>query len=193
MSEQITIRKAALIAIFTEFLQGYPDPDDADPIGPWGPIIYETLERMRYRMGPFPEPWRVGIGQNRFASVMLNPQPLPPRLAYVAVLAEQLAKSVGNMYEMSEAMPSDFQGYLMEAARGRLHTFMDDCGNGRIPKWPFPWPPRDDSTFDPLGPVEMMTIGVTLYNASRRYANDDFRAILQETADQLINMAAEQM
>jgi hypothetical protein len=196
MSGHFTISKLALVSIVSEFISGYPDPDNPPPPGPWDPVIRQALEKMRIRFGPRPEPWRVGSVAGRMDSldwVLLNPQPLPPRIAYAAALAEQVIDNANSYFDMAEAMPSEVQGHLQEFAVNRLHAFMDDCGNGRIPKWPFPWPPRDEAPPDPLSPIEIMVMGVTFSNAGRSLANEHLRSVLQDVGSQMIDIAAGQM
>jgi hypothetical protein len=196
MNSHFTISKTAFVSFVSEFIHGYPDPDNPPPPGPWDPVIHQALVKMRARFGPQPQPWRAGSVAGRMDSldwVLLNPQPLPPRLVYAAALSEQVIDSANSYFDMAEAMPSEVQGQLQEFAVNRLHTFMDDCGNGRIPKWPFPWPPRDEAPSDPLGPVEMMVIGVTFFSAGRSLANEQLRSVLQDIGSRLIDMAAGQM
>ena len=202
-SDQFTFSKRALVSLVSEFINGYPNPDDPQPPGPWDPVIRRALEAMRHRLGPEPDPWRGQMGPHpdpwragKLSSldwVLLNPQPLPPRYAYAASLAEAVAGSVSAYFELDEALPSEMQGRMSEFATMRLSTFIDDCGNGRIPRWPFPWPPPWQGEFDPISPVEMLVVGIAFENLAQSAVNERFRGALQESADRLMNMAAEQM
>jgi hypothetical protein len=196
MNDHLNISKAALISIVSEFINGYPNPVDPQPPGPWDPVIRQALDKMRYGLWPRPEPWRVGPASGPLNSldwVLLNPQPLPPRLAYAIALADEVIGSVHSFFDIAEGMPSETQGQLQEVAVSRIHAFMDDCGNGRIPRWPFPWPPRDSIPGDPLSPVEMLVIGVAFHNAGQLFVDDHLRSVFQDAGGRMMDMAADQM
>jgi hypothetical protein len=57
--EQNETRLIALVNLFADAF--YPNPDDPEPIGPWGPWIREALNEGQYphpwRRVPLPDPW----------------------------------------------------------------------------------------------------------------------------------------
>ena len=91
----------ALRSLVSEFISGLPDPDNPQPPGPWDPVIRKALVRLKDRLGPSPDPWRVfgpwpesgraGPSPDPWQLVALNPQPLPPRMLFAVTLAEEVA------------------------------------------------------------------------------------------------------
>lgn len=159
----------------------YPNPDDADPVGPWGPWIKEALLD-----GPFPEPWKQGplpdpwhgrsvasmvngywwqddhpgpppywkAALRDIASfVSLNPQPLPPRYTGIAFAR--------NLATVALRRAHDVGG---EQGGSLLHSFSKDwCGNEiKIPTLsrPVPTEPR------PPRPEESLVLGAALIRAA---------------------------
>lgn len=174
----ITISRKACVSMVSVLTGANPNPEDDTPVGPWGPVIRKALTRIS-RFSPFPEPW-VLAG--------LNPQPLPPRHAIAAALAQEVVDSVIALSELAEVMPQESQG----AASKRLERFIDDCGNGRIPfPWPWPWPPiRRQREF---GPVELVVIGAQLASSAQGLTDSSLQGALEEGGARLIEMGLSQM
>jgi hypothetical protein len=178
MADEIRIPHKAFVSLVSLLTSAYPNPEDDNPPGPWDPVIRKVLTRIS-RFGPQPEPW-VLAG--------LNPQPLPPRAAIAAALAQEVVDSLGSLQVLAEALPQEGQ----RAVRNHLARFIDDCGNGRIPfPWPWPWPPiRKERE---LGPVELVVIGAQLANAARGFADSSLQKDLEEGGARLIEMGVSQM
>ena len=87
----------ALTALVSQLTTGYPNPEGPDiPPGPLDPYIRRALERSVTGTGTggylwrviaekHPEIWDV-IGGDPQSQVALNPQPLPPRSAFLAAV-----------------------------------------------------------------------------------------------------------
>lgn len=177
MADEIRIPRKAFVSMVSLLTSGYPDPEDDNPPGPWDPVIRKALARIRF--GPHPDPW---------AWAALNPQPLPPRAAIAAALAQEVVDSLGSLQVLAEDLPKEGQG----AGRSHLLRFIDDCGNGRIPfPWPWPWPPRRNER--ELGAVELVVIGAHLANAARGFADSSLQKDLEEGGARLIEMGVSQM
>ena len=102
----------ALVRAMIGGSRGREDDEHPLPPGPWDPVIRVALERIGF-FGPQPEPWRVldrsarlffagilarhpeisdaiGGGHSFGDEVALNPQPLPPRYAFLMSVAQAL-------------------------------------------------------------------------------------------------------
>lgn len=111
--------------------------------------------------GPHPDPWRIAFasiaarhpeiwdiigGTPGLADeVALNPQPLPPRFAFVTALAQSVTERAGMFQEFADAArgmgrgEGEQQGIIIVG--GYVSRFVDDiCGNDFRFRWPFPWP-----------------------------------------------------
>ncbi len=149
----------SLVSLVGHLTGGYEDPDHPLPPGPWSPVIREALKRVRWNLGPSPEPWR---------QVMLNPQPLPPRLAFAVALGQSVVDHLTTLQEFGLALPTASQESIKSYSSGYLKRFIDDCGNGiiviHIPKHG-PFPPSDDEP-KPINPEELIVLGAQLALAS---------------------------
>ena len=76
-------------------LSNFPNPDDTNPPGPWGPVIRRALERIRSTLGPWPEPWR-GV---------LGPWPEPWRVSFAQALVQEVIDRATLMQEVADALP----------------------------------------------------------------------------------------
>lgn len=152
----ISLSHKTLVRLVSHLAGLYPNPDDPDPVGPWGPVIRKALWRVRWAAGPGqPDPW---------VWAALNPQPLPPRYAVAVALGQAVVDQVGSLEEMAQALPEGSRSSIAAYVKGFIGRFVDDCGNGhiviRIPKGG-PYPPGDDEP-KPIGPEETVLIGVQL-------------------------------
>jgi len=87
-----------------------------------------------------PEIWDV-IGGDPASAVALNPQPLPPRSAFLAAVILEVTERMTDVCELADLIPrpGGERGNILVA--GHVAKFVDDiCGNGLRIHWPFPWP-----------------------------------------------------
>jgi len=118
--------------------------------------------------GPQPEPWRtaglrtnglwkgilatilarhpeiydaIGGGHNPLEEVALNPQPLPPRVAFLVSVAQTVIARAELLQEIAGAAVREGEQQGIIIVGGYINRFCDDvCGNGfRLP-WRFPGP-----------------------------------------------------
>lgn len=187
MADDFIIPRKAFTSFVSTLINGYPNPEDPDPPGPWGPVIRRALERIRLVAGPHPDPW---------SWAALNPQPLPPRLAFVVAFTRETIEKVSSLHELAEALPEDAQGHAQQAASGLMARFIDDCGNGRIPpwrRWPFPWPPRREEMEEAINPAELVVIGAQLAAAASTVASERLQRDLGEAGNKLMEAGLAQM
>jgi hypothetical protein len=162
------ISRQALVSLVTGYLNGYPSDDSPMPHGPWDPVIRRVLDRVATSVrGPHPEPWR---------AVTLNPQPLPPRIAFAASFAEEIVDRAALLQEAGG-----------RAGSGYVTRFIDDyCGTPPRRRWPFPWPPKDDR----INPLDLVTIGVTFQNLARTLENEDLAGQISKAGGALVDRGA---
>jgi hypothetical protein len=143
----------ALTALVSQLTTGYANPDGPDePPGPLDPYIRKALERSVLGLGQnsslwraiaekHPEIWDV-IGGDPQSAVALNPQPLPPRSAFLASIVIEFTERMTDVCQLADLIPrpGGERGNILVA--GHVATFVDEiCGNGLKIKWPLPWPP----------------------------------------------------
>lgn len=142
----------ALTALVGQLTTGYPHPDAPEqPPGPMDPYIRRALERSVLGLGVGTNLWRViaekhpeiwdVVGGDPHSAVALNPQPLPPRSAFLAALVLEFTDRMTDVSELADLIPrpGGERGNLIVA--GHVAMFVDDiCGNGFKVRWPLPWP-----------------------------------------------------
>jgi hypothetical protein len=142
----------ALTALVSQLTTGYPNPDGPeDPPGPLDPYIRKALERSALGGGigsnlwrliaeKHPEIWDV-IGGDPHAQVALNPQPLPPKSAFLAAIVQEFTERMTNVFELADLIPRPGGEPGIVIAAGHTAKFVDEiCGNGMLIRWPLPWP-----------------------------------------------------
>ena len=154
-----------LVSLVGRLTDAYPNPENSNPIGPWGSIMRGTVERLRRVYGPQPEPW---------VRAALNPQPIPPRFAVAIALAQTVIDHISSLGELAKALPEGSQESVASYSSGVIKRFVDDCGNGMLIiqlRKHGPFPPSDDEP-KPINPEELIVIGAQLANAA--YVHQDF-------------------
>jgi hypothetical protein len=119
---------------------------------------------------------RVSV-RNPAELVALNPQPLPPREAYLVAAAE-MAHSVASL-----AVEADVRG----EQSGFVSEFIDDwCGTPWPKKWPWPWPGPGEGP-DPEPWIETgRAIGAIVFaSVGARLGEGELGTALLEGAEQL--------
>lgn len=176
MSDTITLSRKALTSIFRSFIDYYPDPDNPLPPGPWDPVIRKALSQMGWKFRPSPDPW---ISSKYFGEqVALNPQPLPPRLAYITVLAQEVVNGIVNLQDLTETLPGDFQAQITQVANQRLQIFFDDYCGTPPRKSPFPIPYPKNGVMEGFRPIELVVLGTQLEAAATTLTHLDLQQAL---------------
>lgn len=142
----------ALTALVSQLTTGHPDasPQEEAP-GPMDPYLRRALERSVVGNGMGTELWRAiaqknpevwnVIGGDPTARISLNPQPLPPRSAFLACVVLEFTERMTDVAEIADLIPrpGGERGNLIVV--GHVAKFVDDiCGNGMRVRWPYPWP-----------------------------------------------------
>lgn len=163
----------------------YPNPDSEPlPPGPWDPIVRQAFDKV---FGPFPQPWRRtfesprfrnlarirpeawdGI-DDRFSSVALNPQPLPPRWKFPIEFARAAMDRFETIQETAELIgPENGGDRGIIVVGGRISELVDEVyGNNFGKKWPIP--SRGGGQLD----EELIFMGLEFIKGSRNIANTE--------------------
>jgi hypothetical protein len=158
---------------------GLPDPENPTPPGPWDPYIRKALFRLGLIFGPVPDPWEpvFGPGPQPWSRVALNPQPLPPRVAFAAAIAGEVIERASLVQEIADALGGGEQSQG-SIGGGMIARFIDDCGNGILwRKRPFP-PPKSDSD-NMLTALELVVMGLhferNAFSTTNQQLQQEFR------------------
>jgi hypothetical protein len=135
--------------------RGREDDDHPLPPGPWDPVVRSALDRTSVLYGPRPEPWRavlatilarhpealeaLGGGYSFGDTVALNPQPLPPRYAFLVAVTQSVVSRAEVLQEVAAA--TSREGDRQGIVGGYTTRFSDDwCGTGFKLRYPLPGP-----------------------------------------------------
>ena len=102
---------------------------------PWGVVLSSILVRH-------PELYElIGGGRRSGGEVSLNPQPLPPRAAFLISIVRAFIGRVELMQEIAENMSLQGEQRDIIIVGGYTSRFAEDfCGNGFRLRWPYPGP-----------------------------------------------------
>ena len=195
----------ALAALVSQLTTGYPHPDGPeDPPGPLEPYIRRALERSVIGAGTSGYLWRViaekhpqiwdVIGGGPHSQVSLNPQPLPPRSAFLAAVILEFTERMTVVAEIADLIPRPGGEAGIIIVGGHVAKFVDEiCGNGMHIRWPLPWPPPPWFS-DTLGGADLIVMGTQFQqsaviamdrNLGRTFA-DAAHALLEAGAARLV-------
>jgi hypothetical protein len=143
----------ALSALVSQLTTGYPPPEAAveDCPGPLDPYMRRALERAAMGSGAgmnpwgaiaekHPEVWQL-IGGDPGGHSALNPQPLPPRSAFLASVVLEFTERMSLVAEIADLIPRPGADRGIMIVTGHVARFVDEvCVNGLHVRWPLPWP-----------------------------------------------------
>ena len=180
-----------------------PNPDEPSKPGPWDPVIRKVARQV---FGPSPEPWRSEFNVDRlilgiiaarhpaiydvicggrFDWAALNPQPLPPQVAFVVAFTEEVIDRLLLMQDLADAINQTGEQQGIIIVSGRLSLLVDElCGNNFKIKIPIPHPKHE--TDDRLSGLELMMAGLVCEQASVTIANERLQQELRNAAGKLI-------
>jgi len=142
----------ALTALVSQLTTGYAHPDGPGVApGPVDAYIRKALQRSVLGSGPGTQLWRViaekhqeiwdVIGGDPLAGAALNPQPLPPRSAFLASVILEFTERMIDVCELADLIPREGAERGSLIITGHVARFVDEvCGNGFTLRWPYPWP-----------------------------------------------------
>jgi hypothetical protein len=211
-------RLLAFVRSMIDRNSGRPDDEHPLPAGPWGPVIRIALERLSvfgprpepWRMrgsifGPSPEPWRLVLesilarhpeiydaigGGHRFGEeVELNPQPLPPRYAFLVAVAQTVVRRAELMQEIADS--AEQRGIIIVG--GYTSRFCDDwCGNGFRLDYPFPGP-RPNWFPHELDGIDLVVIATQFEQAAKEAFSPNLRQHLANASARFVEAGLSMM
>ncbi|HEY4366460.1 MAG TPA: hypothetical protein VGN07_04440 [Steroidobacteraceae bacterium] len=125
----------------------------------------------------------IGGGHSFGDEVALNPQPLPPRYAFLVEVAQTVINRVELLQNVANAFQraGERQGIIIVG--GYTSEFADDwCGNGFRLKWPFPGP-RPNWFMQELDGIDLVVIAAKFEQAAKQAFNPDVRQGLQSASE----------
>lgn len=191
----------ALTALVSQLTTGYPNPDGPeDPPGPLDPYIRRALERSVMGMGAGTHWWRViaekhpeiwdVIGGDPLSQVALNPQPLPPKSAFLAAIVQEFTERMTNVSELADLIPRPGGERGIIIVGGHVARFVDEiCGNGMRVKWPFPWPAPHWFT-EPLNGPDLIVMGTQFQQCAVIAMDRDLGRTFADAAHALLEAGA---
>ena len=181
--------------------RGREDDEHPLPPGPWDPIIRIALERVKV-FGPNPEPWKVafatilarhpevfaaiGGGHHLGDEVALNPQPLPPRFAFLVSVAQTVTSRAELLQELADATTHKGEQQGIIIVSGYTSRFSDDwCGTGFRLKWPFPGPPPSWFASE-LDGIDLVVMATQFQQAAKESFSPDLRKSLADASAKFV-------
>lgn len=216
----LQVTQESLLAFVRAMIGGSGGREDDEhplPPGPWDPVIRLALERIR-AFGPHPEPWAFGPSaaprSAGFASicarppelwdvfggghgfcdeVALNPQPLPPRFAFLVAVARVVTSRAEVFQEITDATRREGEQQGIIIVSGYIARFADDfCGSEFRPRWPFPGP-RPSWFAHKLDGIDLVVIAAQLEQAARETVSRDMRKSLVDASAKLVEAGLSRM
>jgi hypothetical protein len=134
-----------------------------------------------------PAVWDAIIPHGPAVRVALNPQPLPPKEAF-------LAASAATAHDIATAAIYTEAAGLDTAPRLVAEAVDDWCGNSPRPipwphHWPLPWPPEPEPHPDWDIAASQVVGALSLASAASRLGDGPARDALAKGAEQLLDVA----
>lgn len=178
----------------------HPDPWRPGPI-PWRPLELHS--------GLLPGPWKsifasiaarypaiwdlLGGPAPWGAEVALNPQPLPPRQAFLLSLAETVLSRALLLQDLARTRQGDGPVDAPSAAARYLALFADDiCGNDFRLRWPFPGP-RPHWFLNELRGIDLILLAVGFAQAAEDTAGAGVRQAITAATERLVQVGGSRM
>lgn len=132
-----------------------------------------------------PEIWDAIGGGRLGAEVELNPQPLPPRSAFLVAMARAVISRAELMQEIADATPREGEQQGIIIVGGYIERFVDDyCGTDFRLKYPFPGP-RPHWFTEELGGTDLVVMAAPFEQAAKEAFNPDLRQNLADASAKL--------
>jgi hypothetical protein len=191
----------ALAALVSQLTTGYAAQaaDEGAP-GPLDPYIRKALERSallgaegtnlwRVIAEKHPEIWEV-IGGDPTSRLALNPQPLPPRSAFLASVVAVFAERMTDVGELADLIPRPGGERGIVIVGGHVATFVDElCANGFRMRWPYPWPAPSWFS-DSLGGPDLIVMGTQFQQAAALALDRELGRTFADAAHALLEAGA---
>lgn len=201
---------------------GREDDEHPLPPGPWDPIIRVALKggpvfgptpvpwrSIESVLGPVPDPWKViftniaakhpeiwdvfGGGPGFGAKVALNPQPLPPRFAFLVSLAQTVISRAELIQEIADATQREGEQQGIIIVSGYVARLINViCGNDFRFRWPFPWP-RPNWFAEEVNGMDLVVMATQFEQAANETFNRELRQNLADAGAKLVEAGMSKM
>ncbi|HEX6636184.1 MAG TPA: hypothetical protein VF033_00895 [Steroidobacteraceae bacterium] len=195
----------ALTALVSQLTTGHPSPDGPGAVpGPLDPYIRKALERTalgsavgsgiaaglwRVIAEKHPEIWDV-IGGDPQARVSLNPQPLPPRSAFLAGIILEFTERMTLVAEIADLIPRPGGERGIIIVGGHVARFVDDiCVSALHIRWPLPWPAPAWFS-DTLNGADLIVMGTQFQQSAAIAMDRDLGRTFADAAHALLEAGA---
>jgi hypothetical protein len=209
--QSLHISQEKLLAFVRTMIGGSKGREDDEhplPPGPWDPVIRLALERINV-FGPHPEPWKVifasllarhpeiwdaiGGGHSFSEEVALNPQPLPPRFAFLGSVAQVVISRAELFQEIADATRREGEQQGIIIVSGYIARFVDNfCGTDFRFKWPYPWP-RPNWFISELDGIDLVVMATQFEQAAKETFSPDLRQNLADASAKLAEVGLSKM
>lgn len=119
-----------------------------------------------------------GVGEE----VALNPQPLPPRYAFLVAVAQAVIRRVELLQEITDATARDGSQQGIIIVGGYISRFSDEwCGTGFRLRWPFAGP-RPHWLANELDGIDLMVMAMEFEQGAKETFSPALREHLRTTS-----------
>lgn len=197
--QSLQISQEKLLAFVRAMIGGSSGREDDEhplPPGPWDPVVRVALERINF-FKPHLEPWKVafasllarhpeifdaiGGGHSFGDEVALNPQPLPPRFAFLLSLAQTVISRAELLQEIADATSNEGEQRGIIIVSGYTNRFVDEfCGIGYKLKWPFPGPRPPWWFSKELDGIDLVVIATQFEQTAKQTFSPNLRQTLND-------------
>ncbi|PPC91371.1 MAG: hypothetical protein CTY34_04155 [Methylobacter sp.] len=191
MNDTLTISRKALVSILGSFVGANRNANSQEAPGPWDPIILKADNKTRLQLGSKLEPWLADL-QNPLVHNGLNPQPLPPRLLFTNILAQEIVESLLHLQDLADLLP-ETQSRISTLADQRLDIFVDEYCGTPPRKSPFPNIHSKDQTDGGFTAVELVILGAQFGAAAETFMNINLQQSLISISDKLTELGISRM
>ena len=125
--------------------------------------------------------------------VSLNPQPLPPRVAFMVAMGQTVIARAELLQEIASATASAGERQGIIVVGGYVNRFCEDvCGNGFRLRWPFPGP--RPSWFAPeLQGIDLVILATQFEQGAKDAFSSDLRHSLAGASIKLVEAGVSRM
>ena len=166
------LSSAALLSLVGR-LSDFPNPDDSNPPGKWGPVMRRAGERVYSILGPSPQPGRE----------IFDPSPTPWRAAFAQALAQEVIDRAMQMQEVADALQQT--GIIIIG--GFISRFIDDCGTGRIHHSFHPPRRHGDEQFTP---ADLLVMAAQFEQSAAATDNEGLQREFSKASARLLDIGA---
>ena len=207
--ETLNISREKLVAFVSQTFGGgnVGREDDEHPLppGPWDPVIRKVSKKV---FGPPPEPWRselnlnrmlLGIiaarhpeifdviGGGRFDLAALNPQPLPPRSAFLVAVTEEVIDRALLLQEAADALNQTGEQQSIIIVGGKFNRFVTEIDE-LCPRIPRRFPKPKGGAANRFSAVELLAASAVFEQNAAVAGNEDLQRKLSDAGAKLVEM-----